>query len=816
MNLPNQQMRYDIQYVNQSAPLKSSCNGLKITGISNLYVLGFVVFVLSFTIADPNPEIFLKKKDSVVYSQVQVITGKATGISGTGSGTLFVNEEEHPLYFGSDGAFELEISLKDSLSDIYAYMEADGKTATSETIRLSMGYRLRPEIEIIPEADGREVTIRAEILENPLEEPVEWIWKEDPENKFSVNITGKTGSDVQFTLPVDVPGGEYYYNVTGITESGHRTSARTFITADSTQITPFDISNDYAGWIDQAIVYGITPYIFANGGQFSHITQKIPEIADMGVNTLWIQPVYETYEKGQGYGITNYFKVRSDLGTEQDLRDLVETAHKHELRVLFDFVPNHSSIEHPYAQEAVQLGEASHYYDFYQRRFDSVRYSQHYQRHPEGFIHYFWEHLPNLNYHNPEVKRWITEAGRYWIEEFDIDGYRIDAVWGVNARNPEFMQEWRRALKRVKPEVMLLGEDKASREETFDQRFDVAYNWTESESWVSQWVWQTTFSEEQNPTIFNDSDPDNRVNLLRNSLTNNGNGYHPDTRILRFLENNDTFRFIDTHGPERTKMAAALVFSLHGIPLVFNGQEIGAGSHPYRTLSIYNMNRPIESQSRFGLYEYYRHLIRIRSDFSALNTQNFEEISSTPSNSIYSFRRWDGDQNIFVVVNMGAAIIPAKLHIPVEKLNLEPGEAYYLSDLISGEFFEVRPEDLNEFSLYVEGFTTRLLILDKEVVETAGNDSDESRSSEYFELYQNYPNPFTPSTTIRWHLPESEFVSLRIYDLLGRQIETLVNEVHPPGEHHTIFNAPDLASGLYLYKLSTENRTATRSMMLIK
>lgn len=799
--------------------IKKNLFDLRPLEIAKWYRLGVILLAVSFLLFQHSgSEISLTKADSVVYSQTQTIEGVVSDVTYTTSGTLFVNDENYSFEFSpSDGTFDLEITLQDSISDIYAKISTDDSELTSDTLRLTLGYQLRPEIKIIPEVNGRQVIFKADILENPRESSIQFVWDEDPDNKHFAGLDGKSGSQVQFIMPEDAPSGEYYYNVTGITENGKKSSARTFLTVDSTKVLPFDINQDQASWINSAIIYGITPYIFTENARFHHITQKIPDIAELGVNTLWLQPIYETYEKGQGYGITNYFKVRSDLGTEEDLRELIETAHQNDLKVLFDFVPNHSSIQHPYARETVDLGESSHYYDFYQRDFDTSDYSQHYHHHPEGFVRYFWEHLPNLNYHNPEVKRWITEAGKYWIEKFDIDGYRIDAVWGVNARNPEFMQEWRSSLKRIKPEIMLLGEDKATRDETFDQRFDAAYDWTESESWVSQWVWQTSFSEEEHLTIFNDSEPGNRANLLRNSLTNNGNGYHPDARILRFLENNDTYRFIDTHSLDQTKMAAALTFTLHGNPLLFNGQEIGAALHPYQTTSIYNVNLPIKSQSRQGLYKYYKRLIEIRSNFSALDTQNFEEIEVNPSESLYAFRRWNKeDNNIFVVANMGDHSLNGTLKVPVNSLNLTKGETYYLSDLITGDYYEVIPEDLYEFRLPLYAHTTTILVLDDHIVELEEDDSEPEESNERFELHQNYPNPFRSTTTIRYHISEANHVDLSIYNLLGKKIKILVDGDREAGAHEEVLDFGELASGIYFYELSSGNDTSRRKMTFIK
>jgi cyclomaltodextrinase / maltogenic alpha-amylase / neopullulanase len=777
------------------------------------YLLSLYVFVFSPLYSQ---SIVLHKFDSVVWGAEQEIEGRLMGFF-VPDGLLYVNNNPEPFTVNAaDSSFTATVTLHAKSNYIIAMADDNGSVVSSDTLRLTLGYVIRPEVYLSAEVEGRSVSLIAKVLDNPLDLALTFEWSEDDGNPATVGLPSVAETVVQVTFPEDTPEGEYYFSVSVSGSETYSTEARTFVTVDSTGIKPFDIQNDYAEWIDHAVVYQVTPYIFVFQGRFHHITSKIPELAELGINTLWLQPVFETYERGQGYGITNYFKVRPDLGTEADLRTLVETAHAHGMRVLFDFVPNHSSIHHPYAQETIEHGESSHYYNFYQREFDTVPYSQHYNAHQQGFVYYFWTDLPNLNYHNPEVKRWITEAGRYWIEEFDIDGYRIDAVWGVNARNPEFMQEWRLALKRVKPEIMLLGEDKATWPMVFDERFDVAYDWAASEAWVSQWVWQTFYSSNSNPTIFNNSNQNTRADLLRNSLTNNGNGYHPDAKILRFMENNDTFRFIATHDLARTKMVAALIFSLHGIPLVYNGQEIGATSHPYGTSSIFSASNTIRSMSQFGLFDYYQHLIRIRGMFPALRTNNFEELPATPSNTVYAFRRWSEKQNIFTVINMGSSGAQVQMQLPTLTLGLDDEERYYLTDLVTGEYFEGTPSELTDFSVDVPGFTSRMFVLADEVVITSVPDESIVEMPVTFEVLQNYPNPFNPATTIAFTLPAAGPVTLRVYDMLGRVVATLADDERPAGTHTVHFEAAYLASGTYFYRVEFGGHSVTKRMVLLK
>jgi len=600
--------------------------------------------------------------------------------------------------------------------------------------------------------------------------------------------------------------------------------ARTYITIDLSGITPFKITKDKASWIDEAIIYQITPYNFVGNGKLQDVIEKIPELADFGVNTLYLQPIYETHFGGQGYDIINYFKMRSDYGTVGDLTELISLAKSLNLRVLFDFVPGHTSIYHPYAKSTVDQGTSSHYYDFYKRTLDDAPYSIHYNIHPEGFIYYFWRDLPIIEYDNPEVQRWMIEAARYWVENFDIDGYRIDAVWGVNARNPEFAEKLRFVLKSIKPELLLLAEDKATWPSTFENRYDAAYDWTPEEEWVSHWSWQTDYNPSTNPTDYNpstnptifNSNSNSRSSRLRNALTNNGNGYHPKAKILRFMENNDTQRFIRHHGLERTKMVAAFMFSLFGIPMLYNGQEIGYRIHPYETYSIFLSGTSIRDSDFMGLFPYYQSLINLRKSHFSLTSENYKEISVFPNNAQFGYHRWKGEQNIFVFMNMAQSKIELSATLPIGELDLDTTKIYYLTEMLDGEVLQGYPSDLEEIAISLEGYHTRLFLLADTIIYVNPISEKPVSTPGEFSLSQNYPNPFNPATTIEYNLPKDGPVSLKVYDVLGREVITLIEGKQRRGRHAVDFYGSNFASGIYIYRLTFDGQERTRKMVLIK
>jgi glycosidase len=770
-------------------------------------------FLLSLLVTNFSlPGIKINNKSLTVWKRDQVITGTITNLPAA-SGILFINDKSIPFDL-QDSTFNVPVTLADGVNNIYIKVDSLGTEIVSDTVNLTLGYKIRPDLFIYSEVSGRTVEIKGQVLENPDSSTLAFSWMQDATNPVQLAASVINDTLLSLTIPEGTPAGEYYFDLYAVEPDGDTSKARTFFTVTPGNINPFLIKDDYSAWIDSAIIYEITPYIFVNRGKFSNITRKIPEIVQLGVNTIWLQPVMKSKWGGQGYDIVDYFNVRTDLGTEADLRELIATARSYGLRVMFDFVANHTSIYHSYAESSKE-GPSSYYYYFYQREEDNAPYSQHY-RHYQGFINYFWNDLPNLNYDNPEVQKWITEAAKYWVDKFDIDGYRFDAVWGVTARNPEFTKQLRLELKKIKPELLLLAEDKASQPQVFDERFDAAYDWAPGYDWVSQWMWAYDYDENLNPTIFNNGS--NRSSLLRSALNNFGNGYTPGAKILRYIGNNDIWPFIRHHGIERTRMAAALLFSLNGIPLIYNGQETGFEDFPYETEFIFYPGLPMNYDDNYGLFGYYKRLCEIRKSYSSLISNNLAEVPVTPSANVFAFRRWNDEQNIFTVLNMASAGANVSMTLPVSELSLDSMKTYYLTDLISGFSLQGQPGDLARIDFRLPGYSAMVMLLADSIptVVSVEDNNEEEIIPQEFELSQNYPNPFNPVTAFNYSIRERGLVSLKIYDILGKETAVLVNEEKQPGKYEVKFNGAGLASGVYFAKLTSGSEQVVRKIILLK
>ncbi|MFW6308432.1 MAG: alpha-amylase family glycosyl hydrolase [bacterium] len=400
--------------------------------------------------------------------------------------------------------------------------------------------------------------------------------------------------------------------------------------------------------VTSKIVYGICPLYLKNG--LNDITVNLEYYSRMGINAFWISPMMETPEGGHGYDVSNYYELRRDFGKKTELKELVDQAHKKGIKIYMDFVPNHTSIYHPYMKDVQQKGKQSPYYNYYDRDENG------------NYTYYFdWDHLPNLNYDNLKVIEWLTDAICYWVREFDIDGFRMDAVWGIKKRRPDFWPACRQALDRIKNDVLLIAEASARDPYYFYNGFEVAYDWTDE---LGHWSMENVFTKKEG-----------LVDRLDEALTNEGRGFHDDAIIFRFLNNNDTGkRFITRYGVDMTRVAAVMLLTLPGVPCIYMGQEVGAEYEPYKkegTLSF---------QDKHGLFDYYQKLINIRKSVPALQTNSWQKVVVDPADKVYAYLRPGNEyqRSALIILNFSGENLQVEVEWPEEFKQK-------LKDLVTGE-----------------------------------------------------------------------------------------------------------------------------------
>lgn len=485
---------------------------------------------------------------------------------------------------------------------------------------------------------------------------VEYAWSAREGNPASIQeLVGEIqGESITITPPA--ADGEYFVRLRVKDQEGREDTSTTYFVVENgaPRIPDYDMENP--AWIETAVVYGIVPFLFGNPA-FAAIRERLEELVDLGINAIWLGPINVHPADDYGYAVEDYFGLDPAYGTEADFRDLVQAAHEVGVRVLMDFVPNHTSNTHPYFLDA-QRGPESPYWDFYDRDAEG------------NYTYYFeWSNLPNLNYDNPEVRQMMLEAFSYWVREFDVDGFRVDVVWGVRERYPEFWPEWRRALKRIKPDLMLLAEATAREPYYFDNGFDVAYDWTYQ---PGGWAWRVVWDAYKLRLL--------SYNLTY-ALTNRPEGFHPDAVIFRFLNNNDTGdRFITRHGEGVTRVATALLLTVPGVPCIYTGDEYGLSFEPYQQLE------PLVFEEQFvGLRDYHKKLIALRKSVPSLHSRLWSLITpDAVPQTVFGYIRYDeaSESPVLVLLNFSEEPAIFSFDVPPEFGSRPEGNLF---DLLADE-----------------------------------------------------------------------------------------------------------------------------------
>jgi glycosidase len=431
-------------------------------------------------------------------------------------------------------------------------------------------------------------------------------------------------------------------------------------------------SSDEPPYLDEAIVYGMVPPLYGTE-PLRAAAAALDGIADLGVTIVWLPPLFGTPPGDYGYAVTDFERVRRDYGTADDLHAFVTAAHRRKLRVLLDLVANHTSNQHPYFQQAEQLGFRSHYHEFFE-----------WDEHGRAMHYFDWEHLPNLQYQDPEVGRFMTEISERWIRAFRVDGYRADAAWGVARRNPAFWPQWSAELRRVDPDLFFLAEASAREPYWFGHGFDAAYDWTEE---PGQWAWKDVFASKEGV-----------ARRLYDALARSADTVRPH-RTLRFLNNNDTGeRFIARHGEDMTRVATAALLTLPGIPCLFSFDEVGGEFDPYA------VRGPIAPPPRPALRAFHEKLIWLRRATPALRGRGFALLFVDDDREVLAYvRRGERPEEIaLVVLHFGAS--PAPLHLTLP----ESFSTRTVRDALTGQSIAVRQKGLD---FTISGWQAMILVM---------------------------------------------------------------------------------------------------------
>lgn len=726
----------------------------------------------------PGPVCTILTRGAPTTDNTQTVKGRVTSQVALTNVWLRQNAAIQQVTMVAD-TFTFNATLSEGENIFAAWaVDANGDTTNSPSMTFTLVVDHAPNVRITTNVGDATLYMDATTTSDPEGQQVSFVWTADPANPAPVTLSGANSALASFVIPP--VSGEYYFDLVASDPDQHQTRGRTFFTIDGQSMHGFS-NNEAADWVVNSRMYEIFVRSFSPEGNLDGVTANLDRVDALGCNCIWLMPIFEG-PSDHGYEITDYYAVEQDYGTAQDLRELVDAAHALGIRVVLDMVINHTGIGHPFMQDAERYGRYSHYWDWYDR--DAAGNPTHY---------YDWTSLPNINLNNNECAQYWIDMCKYWVSEFDIDGYRCDVAWGPMQRSPQFWVNWRQQLKEIKPEVLLLAEAAANDFGIFDNRFDLAFDWNLHHEGSSSF--QNMFPQIPGFTG------------LSNLITNFGTPWPAYKQPLRFMENHDESRFASTNTGPQTALAASLCLSIPGAVMLYAGQEIGTTSQRGQI--------PWGSDP-LGLYPYYYRLMNARKGLPALQDGDFTLVSNTAWGSVYSFTRAGaGMDPVIWAGNFTPNSQVATFTIELAALGLHADSTYWLSEIIGATSSQVTGASLQSLVSSISAYQSRLWVVSDSAISF---DADAPRRllPNAISLGDAYPNPFNPSATLPLALATPTHVTIKVYDLLGREVDTLVDSMLDAGEHQLVWNAARMSSGLYFAVMQAGDARQVRKLMLLR
>ena len=383
---------------------------------------------------------------------------------------------------------------------------------------------------------------------------------------------------------------------------------------------------------ENAIIYEANIRQYSPEGTFNAFAKDIPTLKKLGVKILWLMPIHEIgYEKrkadgklsiedikdekqkekylGSYYSVKDYRSINKMYGTADDFKNLVKTAHENGLYVILDWVANHTAWDHPWMKSNP---------DFYEKDAKGNYVSP-----------FDWTDVVSLNYSNTGLRKAMFEDMKFWLTDFNIDGFRCDVAMEVPL---DFWEQATAELNKVKPIFMLM---EAEQPNMMKKAFDMQYGWT------AHHVMNGIAKGEKTVADFD------------KYITENTTKYEANDIFMNFTSNHDENSW---NGTEYERMGdavetfAALSYTMPGMPLIYNGQE-------------YNMNKRLKffekdtiTRTEGKMMDVYEKLGKLKTENIALNggknPAKYTRIKTSSDTKILAFAREKEGKKVYYIANL--------------------------------------------------------------------------------------------------------------------------------------------------------------------
>jgi glycosidase len=396
-------------------------------------------------------------------------------------------------------------------------------------------------------------------------------------------------------------------------------------------------SDPLPDWLADAVIYQLMVDRFARsdgelpkpgsptalyGGTLDGVREHLDHIAALGCNAIWLTPIHKT-PSHHGYDHEDYFTVEPRYGGEPALKRLVESAHERGMRVVLDFVPNHTGRGHHLFREAVERGgDAARFYRFWQW--------------PHYYRTFFDDiTLPELDTGSRRVQDYLVKAAQHWVTEYGADGVRCDHVMGVD---PAFWLELRRGLRAVKPDALVLGEATGH------------FDWLARYAGRIDAIFDFDFTHAVRETFAR-----GRMSLLDFARWLDGHdGAFRGLALATLLDNHDMtrFLFLARGDRRRLKLAATLLMTLPGTPVIYYGTEVGLSQRNDGSMENAEARLPMlwGRDQDPELLAFFRRLGRLRRESAALRRGTRRTLRA--DEDVLAYERVLEDERVVVTLDL--------------------------------------------------------------------------------------------------------------------------------------------------------------------
>lgn len=370
-----------------------------------------------------------------------------------------------------------------------------------------------------------------------------------------------------------------------------------------------------APWVRDGVIYELNVRTFSPEGTFNAVTARLPDLQQLGVTIVWLMPIHplgQVKKKGSvgsPYAVRDYMDVNPSYGTKADLKRLVGEAHRVGLKVIIDVVANHSSWDN------VLMKTPSYY-----------------RRDASGQIlsPYDWTDVAALNYANPATRTYMHGVLQYWLREFDLDGFRCDVAGEVPT---DFWEEARRNLEQIKPDIVMLAE--SHEPELLANAFDLDYGWPGYHALKDAILGVRS------------------ARAVREEWEAERRAYPRGALHLRIADNHDEKRAITFFGERAALAASALILTMDGVPLLYNGMEVGDATESFAPALFERMPVWWAMQERRPEFpNFYKAMLPLRRTHSALRRGATTWVRNTDEDRVITFVRSDATEEVLVAVNL--------------------------------------------------------------------------------------------------------------------------------------------------------------------